>query len=335
MLSARSIRNVGLVLVAIVLGGLAAAPVSAANPTPPPAPSRTGIGNWQAINGQPLEYGFQYAGTGLPLQILLGMDPASSVGFSVYTDDEWRYLAGGDRTAMPVGRGTHNSYAVGDLFWQLASPSGGLYHVQIFTLSAGTARFWIAAAGPGASSLTPISPAVVTATPVPAAKPVVVAGTAPTTTLPLAPKVSATARVAATTTVTLTARTPSTVTLMATPKAAAATTVTLTAKTAPTTSVALPAPSRTGIGNWQAINGQPLEYGFHYAGTGLPGQILLGMDPASSVGFSVYTDDEWRYLAGGDRTAMPVGRGTHNSYAVGDLFWQLASPSGGLYHCLL
>jgi len=160
MLSVRSIRSVGYVLVAIVLCVLAAAPILAAGPTPPPAPSRTGIGNWQAINGQPLEYDFQYAGTGLPVQILLGMDPASSVGFNVFTDDEWRTLAGGGRLVAPVGRGTHNPYAVGDLSWQLASPSGGLYHVQIFTQSAGTARFWIAQAGPGSGGLTPISPAV-------------------------------------------------------------------------------------------------------------------------------------------------------------------------------
>jgi hypothetical protein len=31
--------------------------------------------------------------------------------------------------------------------------------MQVFTLGAGTARFWIAQAGPGAGGLNPISPA--------------------------------------------------------------------------------------------------------------------------------------------------------------------------------
>ena len=318
MCRAHSLRNAGLVFVALVALVLVvcATPVAfAAGPAATPVPaSRTGIGNWQVINGQPLEYEFQYFGRGLPVQILVGMDPASSVGFSVYTDDAWRDLANGDRKAAPIGRGTRNSHAVGDLFWQMASPSSGHYHVQIYTLGAGTARYWIAQAGSGGSGLTPISPAVAVATPVPTAKPAVVAATAPTTTLAATPTV----------TVTIVTRVPATVTLKATPKVAVVT-------TAPTAATPVPA-SRTGIGNWQVINGQPLEYEFQYFGRGLPVQILVGMDPASSVGFSVYTDDAWRDLANGDRKAAPIGRGTRNSHAVGDLFWQMASPSSGHYH---
>ncbi len=355
MLSAHSLRKVGFVLLVIALMPLAAASAFAAAPAPPtatPVALGTGIGNWQVIDGQPLEYDFQYIGAGLPVQLMLGVDPAGSVGFNVYTEDQWRALANGNRGVMPVGRGTHNAYTVGDLFWQLVSPSSGRYHVQVFPTGEGTARFWIALTGAGASGLTPVSPPVEVPTSVPAAKPAaptakpaVVAGTAPTVTVAASAALTLTAgtpKAAVATSATLTVSTSSTVTLVTTPSATKATTATLAAAIAPTATIApratspAPAPTPvalgTGIGNWQVIDGQPLEYDFQYIGAGLPVQLMLGVDPAGSVGFNVYTEDQWRALANGNRGVMPVGRGTHNAYTVGDLFWQLVSPSSGRYH---
>jgi hypothetical protein len=324
VLKSRSLRDVSFVLVstlAFVL--LLAAPALGAAPIPTPIPTptvQTGIGNWQAIDGKPLEYIFQYSGLDRPVQIMLGADPANSVRFDVYTDDQWRALGAGGRGIEPVGRGTPNSYVAGDLSWELESPSGGLYHVQVSNNGSGDARFWIDKAGSGTSGLTPVSRPYVPATAVPAARPAAVV--APKATVAVAAKVVVTP--------TLSARTVSTVTVAS---KVAATPAPVKPAVAPKPAVAATvAPPRWGFDNWQAIDGQPLEYTFWYQGQNKPANILLGMDPANSVRFDVYTDDEWRALGGGDQTVKQVGAGTPNADEPGDLFYQLQSPSQGLYH---
>jgi hypothetical protein len=165
---ARSSLRVGSAVVLVMAVALSvvfplvssAAPVPAATVAPAGPVSRTGIGNWQVLDERPQEFAFQYQGTGLPVQILVGVDPAGTVGFNVYTDAQWMALGAGDRTVKPVGRGTHDPFSVADLSWRSSSASGGLYHVQLFQITPAATRFWIAIAGPGAAGLNPMSPAV-------------------------------------------------------------------------------------------------------------------------------------------------------------------------------
>jgi hypothetical protein len=334
MLNSHSIRDVGFVLVltfALVL--LLTVPALAGVPVATPAPTPTllsGIGTWQAIDGNPLEYTFRYSGQDRPAQIMLAADPAGSVGFNAYTDAQWKTMGGGSRGITPIGQGTHNAFAQGDLYWELESPDGGLYHIQVFNLKPGDAHFWIAKSGSGTSGLTPVSAAYVPATAAPAAK--VAVKVAPkavvTPTVALAPKAVVTPTLAAKVAVTPTvaAKTTLTTTVAAAPKVTA-TPVPAKPAVAPTA-----ATLKTGIGNWQAIDGSPLEYTFAYTGENNVAQIMLGMDPADSVRFDVYTDAQWRALGAGNRTIKPIGRGTANSNEGGDLSYQLASPDRGLYH---
>ena len=347
-MSAKSFRTAWPILTLIVIGVLAAATNAAAapaQPSPTPRP-HTGIGNFQPLSGQPLEFDFLYTGGESPVQILMGVDPAASAGFSVYTDQQWRDLSAGDRSVQPVGRGTPNPKEPADLFWELVSASGGLYHVQVYQTSSAPASFWIALNGSAASDLVAVPTATPTATATVTATSVV------TTTATITPTATATATVEPTAAPTATVTAVATAVTTATPTGTTEATVTptrtavATTTPAPTAAATSETPSAaqsssTGAGVYHSLAGQPLEFDFEYTGGGTPVQILVGVNPASmigfnisayTVGFSVYTDQQWRQLAGGDRSVRPVGQGTHNAYEPADLFWQLTSASRGLYH---
>lgn len=261
-------RNAGVVVALVVLLAVssltALAAASAAPSTPVPTPVvRTGAGNWQTIAGDPQEFAFVYNGGGKPVSVHVAMDPAKSVRFDVYTDEQWHAMAFGDRSVQPLAHGTANPNLGGDLFWEGGSASGGLYHVQVYSITGKEVRFWIELNGNSGSGLTAMSPAVT-------------------------PSAAPTARAVPT----------------ATPTWA----------------------ERAGIGNWQTIDDQPQEFTFEYSGRSQQAEVRVGADPASGVGFRVYTDEAWR--AGG----RPIAWGTPNKDETGNLFWAPGGQDRELYH---
>jgi len=117
----------------------------------------TGAGNFNIISDQPMEFDFHYLGGNALVKVMVEAKPAGSVAFNVYTENQWALLAGGDLTVEPIGRGTANPHEPGSLFWQGASQSSGLYHIQVARVSR-PASFWIALSGPGANELISLSP---------------------------------------------------------------------------------------------------------------------------------------------------------------------------------
>jgi len=145
-------------------GGALSATLALTATAVPTEAARTGIGNWQWIAGAPMEFDFTHKGGNAPTQLLVSGLPPNCVGFTVYTDSQWRSLAGGDLTVSALGKGTTNLIEPSDLFWQGGTSDNGLFHVQVFQVGPNTApaKFWIGEpAASGAGPLIPLSPPAV------------------------------------------------------------------------------------------------------------------------------------------------------------------------------
>ena len=145
-------------------GGALSATLALTATAVPTEAARTGIGNWQWIAGAPMEFDYTHKGGNAPTQLLVSGLPPNCVGFTVYTDSQWRSLAGGDLTVSALGKGTTNLIEPSDLFWQGGTSDNGLFHVQVFQVGPNTApaKFWIGEpAASGAGPLIPLSPPAV------------------------------------------------------------------------------------------------------------------------------------------------------------------------------
>jgi hypothetical protein len=156
--------------VALLVAALMVLPAGAWNQAPtwqpggpwqPPSywqPAGTGQDVWHTIlPGQPQEFDFNYGGSNISSQIVLGADPGTAVGFNVYTDQQWKGLVAGNTSITPVGRGTPNAHEPGNLFWQAQSSSPEVFHVQVYCTISQDAHFWIELAGNGSPGLTAVS----------------------------------------------------------------------------------------------------------------------------------------------------------------------------------
>ncbi len=127
------------------------------------ANGQAGMNNWQTLQpGQTVEWIFNYTGNTDNANVELSMNPANSVGFNVFSDNQWTT---GD-TATPLGKGTQRTTKDtstgqniisnnGDLFWSTSSSGGSQrFHIVVFSTSQQPAQYWINATGPGAGSLT-------------------------------------------------------------------------------------------------------------------------------------------------------------------------------------
>ncbi len=159
-----------------------------------------GLNNWQELApGQTVEWLFQYNGNDDSALIALGADPAGSIGVKVYDEGQWRHLTAGDTSVQPAGRGTPGTLnpwltnqdliSNGKLFWEAKAHPAIKFHIQVSNLIQDPALYWIAAAGPGAGSLTLVTPG-------PAVNPALTAQAAPAGSAPaaLAPPSAAPAR---------------------------------------------------------------------------------------------------------------------------------------------
>ena len=140
-----------------------------------------GIYNWYTLAaGGSVEWVLHYSGSDNPALIAFGVDPANSIAVNVYDDGQWRALGAGNRSVVPVGRGTSGTAGAwsgnqdlinnGKLFWEAGARPAVIFHIQVINSTQGPARYWIAEAGPGAGELTPnFSVAAATPTAQPAA----------------------------------------------------------------------------------------------------------------------------------------------------------------------
>ena len=281
----------------------------------PSADGRTG--EFQPISDQPVEFTFPHKGDYLPVEILVEADPAGSVAFDVYTDQQLRGLDPQDASIDPIGTGTAGSKEDGALIWRGSSSKPGIYHVLVHRVSSEPASFRITVSGSGAGGSLPSTPSPLpTRTPegqsaspegLPTASP-----TAQPAAIDMAPRA-----------------TPE-----ATQAAGPAKPATATPAPAPDASPGPDGTQRafTGEGNFNVISKEPMEFDFHYPGRDKLVKVIVEARPPGSVGFSVYTDQQWTVFAAGNFTEAPIGRGTVNPHEPGTLFWQGNSPSDGLYH---
>ena len=125
-----------------------------------------GMNNWYTLAaGGSVEWVLHYSGSDNPALIAFGVDPANSIAVNVYDDGQWRALGAGNRSVVPVGRGTSGTAGAwsgnqdlinnGKLFWEAGARPAVIFHIQVINSTQGPARYWIAEAGPGAGWLTP------------------------------------------------------------------------------------------------------------------------------------------------------------------------------------
>jgi len=168
-MSGKSISALGLVLVAIIALVLVMVPVSATVASTAAGGASGGIYNWYTLApGEPAEWVLHYPGNNAPALVGFVVDPPNTIEVKVYDDWQWRAVGAGDRTVVPIGRGTQGTIEkwdtnneirkAGNLFWEARSKVPVVYHIQVINISQQPARYWIAQTGPGSGELVPISP---------------------------------------------------------------------------------------------------------------------------------------------------------------------------------
>ncbi len=107
---------------------------------------------------QPGQYDFQYSGGNLPVEVEVAADPGDSVGFNVYTDEQWQHLAA-NPAIEPIGRGTRNAHAANHLTWAMKTGPAGLYHVQVYQTGPRPGEYSIVVRGQGVNGPPALTPA--------------------------------------------------------------------------------------------------------------------------------------------------------------------------------
>jgi len=89
------------------------------------------VGSWMSLPvGMEHWFSFYYDGDGSQIEITLAADPDNGATFSVWTSEQVRrYSLGED--VQPVGRGSQNEFASGDLVWSGSFTSPGKYFVRV------------------------------------------------------------------------------------------------------------------------------------------------------------------------------------------------------------
>lgn len=152
---ARYYRNAGLVLAVVMVAVTGVAPAYASSLA---VPARgTGVGSWQTLYSQPLEFDLSYPGDNEGAIVEMATNPPNTAGFNVYTDQQWKALSGGDKNVTPIGAGSPNSYASDHLVWKVGASTPSLFHIQVYPTTGNSTSFWIAQTGWGGSVLWQVS----------------------------------------------------------------------------------------------------------------------------------------------------------------------------------
>jgi LPXTG-motif cell wall-anchored protein len=179
-MNGKSVRIAGLMLAVMMVLVLAVVPAYAASSAQASMPA------WNTLApGQTVEWDFAYTGNANgSAMVLLGMNPANSVGFNVYTDSQWRALSDPTQTVNPIGKGTQTMFSHhdgtvdilynGDLTWGTDQVPGETFHIQVYSTSQQPAQYSFTQSGAGAGGLVPFVQMAMTQPPA-AAQPIAVA----------------------------------------------------------------------------------------------------------------------------------------------------------------
>jgi hypothetical protein len=95
------------------------------------APARMVIGEWMPMaTGTEHWFSFLYSGDGSQIYINLDAEPDCGASFSVWTPEQARLFSLGQEVE-PVGRGSADEYAAGDLSWSGNFANPGTYYVRV------------------------------------------------------------------------------------------------------------------------------------------------------------------------------------------------------------
>jgi hypothetical protein len=145
---------------ALRITGLVAAAMVVAAVTVAPAYAQPYASGWYTLApGQYTEWDLVYPGNGNPAYnntatVDVTEVPTGAIGFKVFTDAQWKQLAGG-QTVTEIGDGTqsrdsnNNLLYNGDLLWQAGTPQGGLYHIQFYNGTGQPAQYRVSLIGVG------------------------------------------------------------------------------------------------------------------------------------------------------------------------------------------
>jgi hypothetical protein len=316
---------------------LAAAPGSGSNSAMAPA------GNWMPVAaGQQEWFAFHYAGDNSQILARMSVDPADSAGFEIWTPAQFQQYQQGN-AVTPVGRGSVNNNFGGDLTWSGNFDTPGTYYVVVTQTGPNAGNFSLNVSGDGVTFLpAQAAPAARAAAPVhkTTAKTTASKATAAKT---AASKTSASKTLAASAKATNVA----TRTSATTSKAKATAAKTATSKTKAKATAAKTAISKTKapagstpnnaaqFSHWDTLGvGQQRWYSFQYPGDNSQVTLDMTVDPANPASFEVWTPGQFRQYQNGE-TVTPIGRGTVDNAANGDLVWSGHFDTAGTYYVIV
>lgn len=295
-------KRMTIALMLAALAALLAAPMLALAAGAGPDDALIPDGTWREISdGQSQWYVFQYDGGDGQIEISMNLEPSNAISFKVITPDNLRVWES-DGELQAIGMGSPNASVPADLYWAGHFNLMGSYYVVVehTGVRPGPAYYSLTVTGDGvwfpqAMAEPPQAPAA-TATPEQPQAPAAAA----------APETGGAGAAPAMT--------------MAEPQAAGGTG---------------PEDALRPTGGWHEIDGDAwVWYAFNYSERNSQIHIALNDDPNGTVAFSVWTPDDIQYWAstGEER---PVGRGSENDFAPGDLSWSGNFASTGTYYVVV
>ena len=116
-----------------------------------PADALSPTGEWMPLtNGQQVWYAFNYDGGDTAILVRMGVSPSNSATFSVWTPENVRKWAAGEKPA-PIGSGVKNDQFGGDLVWTGSFKFPGTYYVLVEQTGRTAGSYMLDISGKGVS----------------------------------------------------------------------------------------------------------------------------------------------------------------------------------------
>ena len=261
-----------------------------------PADAMSPTGEWMSLAvDQQVWYAFNYDGGDTAILVRMGVSPSNSATFSVWTPENVRQWAAGEKPA-PIGRGVKNDQFGGDLVWTGSFEFPGTYFVLVEQTGRTAGSYMLSISGKGVS-FPPAKGDKATA--------VAEASAA----APAAAKAAPAAKPAA----------------AAKPMPAAAVTKVGVG----------PDDALTASGEWAPLAvGQKVWYAFPQDGGGSKVLVRMAADPKNSATFKILTPEQVRVWGAG-QTYEPVGRGATDDAFGDDLVWTGSFKTPGTYYIVV
>ncbi len=125
-----------------------------------------GSGQTYTLNpGQTVEWVLSYNGSDNPAMVTVAAMPQGSVGFNVFTNNQWV----NSNTANPIGMGTQwtkfdssQGQSVvqnnGNLTWETGQSGPETYHIQVYSRANQPVQYTLTATGAGVNGIAPYAP---------------------------------------------------------------------------------------------------------------------------------------------------------------------------------